>query len=173
MLFAPALTALFAQGSSISRTSVANSELVRITFPYLGLISLTAYAAALLNAHGYFALPAVTPVLLNVCLMLAAMVAIFGWVDAQPVVIVAWGVMVAGIVQLSVITDPRSPRTATTAEFEYQAGRRSAGWPAAVTGSICRVSRANQCVGEYDSGVHTGVRRYCSCTTQIDCLSCR
>lgn len=103
VLFAPALTALFAPGF-LDQPNVyrQTSELVRITFPYLGLISLTAYAAALLNAHGYFALPAVTPVLLNICLMLAAMVAIFGWVDAQPVVIVAWGVMVAGIVQLLV-----------------------------------------------------------------------
>ena len=103
VLFAPALTALFAPGF-LDQPDVyqQTSELVRITFPYLGLISLTAYAAALLNAHGYFALPAVTPVLLNICLMLAAMVAIFGWVDAQPVVIVAWGVMVAGIVQLLV-----------------------------------------------------------------------
>ena len=98
VLFAPALTALFAPGF-LDKPDVYSqtSELVRITFPYLGLISLTAYAAALLNAHGYFALPAVTPVLLNVCLMLAAMMAIFGWVDVQPVVIVAWGVVVAGM----------------------------------------------------------------------------
>ena len=103
VLFAPALTALFAPGF-LDKPDVYSqtSELVRITFPYLGLISLTAYAAALLNAHGYFALPAVTPVLLNVCLMLAAMVAIFGWVDVQPVVIVAWGVVVAGVAQFLV-----------------------------------------------------------------------
>lgn len=103
VLFAPALTALFAPGF-LSQPDVyqQTGELVRITFPYLGLISLTAYAAALLNAHGRFALPAATPVLLNLCLILAAGIAIFGWVDAQPVVIVAWGVMVAGVVQLLV-----------------------------------------------------------------------
>ena len=103
VLFAPALTALFAPGF-LDQPDVyrQTSELVRITFPYLGLISLTAYAAALLNAHGRFALPAATPVLLNISLMLAAAIAIFGWVDAQPVVIVAWGVMVAGIAQFLV-----------------------------------------------------------------------
>ena len=103
VLFAPALTALFAPGF-LDQPDVyrQTSELVRITFPYLGLISLTAYAAALLNAHGRFALPAATPMLLNISLMLAAAVAIFGWVDAQPVVIVAWGVMAAGIAQLLV-----------------------------------------------------------------------
>ena len=38
--------------------------------------------------------------MLNLCLMLAAFVAIFDWIDAPSVVIVAWGVMAAGFVQL-------------------------------------------------------------------------
>jgi putative peptidoglycan lipid II flippase len=77
VLFAPALTALFAPGF-LDKPDVYSqtSELVRITFPYLGLISLTAYCGSIAQCHGYFALPAVTPVLLNICLMLAAMVAI-------------------------------------------------------------------------------------------------
>ena len=101
VLLAPALAAVFAPGF-LDQPAVyqQTTDLVRITFPYLGFISLTAYAAALLNAHSHFALPAVTPVMLNLCLMLAAFVAIFDWVDAPSVVIVAWGVMAAGIVQL-------------------------------------------------------------------------
>ncbi|MEC7554552.1 MAG: murein biosynthesis integral membrane protein MurJ [Pseudomonadota bacterium] len=101
VLFAPALAALFAPGF-LDQPAIyqQTSDLVRITFPYLGFISLTAYAAALLNAHSHFALPAVTPVMLNLCLMLAAFVAIFDWIDAPSVVIVAWGVMAAGFVQL-------------------------------------------------------------------------
>ena len=101
VLFAPALAALFAPGF-LDQPAIyqQTSDLVRITFPYLGFISLTAYAAALLNAHSYFALPAVTPVMLNLCLMLAAFVAIFDWIDAPSVVSVAWGVMAAGFVQL-------------------------------------------------------------------------
>ncbi len=101
VLFAPALTALFAPGF-LDQPMVyqQTSELVRITFPYLGFISLTAYAAALLNAHNRFALPAVTPVMLNVCLILAALLAIYDWLAAPSVVILAWGVMAAGIVQL-------------------------------------------------------------------------
>jgi putative peptidoglycan lipid II flippase len=101
VLFAPVLTAVFAPGF-LDQPFVyqQTSDLVRITFPYLGFISLTAYAGALLNAHSRFALPAVTPVMLNVSLMLAALVAIFELIDAPSVVIVAWGVMAAGIVQL-------------------------------------------------------------------------
>ena len=75
------------------------TELVRITFPYLGLISLTAYAGAIMNAHGQFALPAFTPVMLNLCLTLAALFALNDLLDAQPIVILAWGVLAAGLVQ--------------------------------------------------------------------------
>ena len=75
------------------------TELVQITFPYLALISLTAYAGAILNAHGRFALPAFTPVMLNLCLILAAAVALNDLLRAQPVVILAWGVLLAGVVQ--------------------------------------------------------------------------
>ena len=71
------LSALFAPGFLDQPQRFAQlTDLVRITFPYLGLISLTAYAGALLNAHGRFALPAFTPVMLNVVLTLAAVLAL-------------------------------------------------------------------------------------------------
>ena len=94
------LSALFAPGFLDQPQRFAQlTDLVRITFPYLGLISLTAYAGALLNAHGRFALPAFTPVMLNVVLTLAAFLALSGAMNEEPVVILAWGVLVAGIVQ--------------------------------------------------------------------------
>ena len=94
------LSALFAPGFLDQPQRFAQlTDLVRITFPYLGLISLTAYAGALLNAHGRFALPAFTPVMLNVVLTLAALLALSGAMNEEPVVILAWGVLVAGIVQ--------------------------------------------------------------------------
>ncbi len=98
---APGLTALFAPGFSRDpELFQTTSELVRITFPYLGLISLTAYAGALLNAHGRFALPAVTPVLLNVCLLAAGGIAVAQWTSLPNIEVLAWGVVVAGITQL-------------------------------------------------------------------------
>lgn len=103
VVFASGLTALFAPGFIDQPEQFsATTELVRITFPYLGFISLTAFAGSLLNAHNQFALPAFTPVMLNLCLMIAAMLALTGWFNLQAVVIVAWGVMAAGIVQLGI-----------------------------------------------------------------------
>ena len=94
------LAAVFAPGFIDHPQRFAQlTELVRITFPYLGLISLTAYAGAILNAHGRFALPAFTPVMLNLCLTIAALLALTGSLTAEPIVILAWGVLVAGIVQ--------------------------------------------------------------------------
>ena len=100
LAFAGPLAALFAPGFIDQPTLFSQlTELVRITFPYLGLISLTAYAGALLNAHGRFALPAFTPVMLNVCLTLAALLGLMGHLQSPPIVILAWGVLVAGVLQ--------------------------------------------------------------------------
>lgn len=72
--------------------------ILRISFPYLGFISLVALAAGILNTHKRFAAAAFTPVLLNLCLIAAAL-----WVaprlgDAG--IALAWGVFVAGVLQL-------------------------------------------------------------------------
>ena len=79
VLAAPWLTALFAPGFMADEAVFAQTaDLVRITFPYLGFISLTAYAGAVLNSHNRFAVPAFTPVLLNLTLILAAIYALSG-----------------------------------------------------------------------------------------------
>ena len=41
-------------------------------FPYLGLISLVAFAGGIQNTHGRFSLPASTPIIFNSCLIIAA-----------------------------------------------------------------------------------------------------
>jgi putative peptidoglycan lipid II flippase len=75
------------------------AEMLRLTFPYLLFISLTAFAGGILNAHGRFAVPAFTPVLLNLSLIGCAL-----WLSPvldEPVVALAWGVLIAGIAQLT------------------------------------------------------------------------
>jgi len=72
--------------------------MLRITFPYLLFISLTAFAGGILNSCGRFAVPAVTPVLLNICLITAALV-VAPSLD-EPIMALAWAVFVAGVVQL-------------------------------------------------------------------------
>jgi putative peptidoglycan lipid II flippase len=98
-LAAPALVMLFAPGFSDEPERFdLTAEMLRITFPYLFFISLVALSGSILNSFGRFAVSAFTPVFLNVVLIGAA---IWGApYFAQPVVALAWGVFVAGIVQL-------------------------------------------------------------------------
>ena len=99
ILLAPGLITVFAPGfwRDPERFALA-TDLVRVTFPYLGFISLTAFAGALLNSHHRYAVPAFTPVLLNLSLISAALTASY-WTDT-PVYALAWGVLLAGVVQL-------------------------------------------------------------------------
>lgn len=74
------------------------SAMLRVTFPYLLLISLTGMAGAVLNSYDRFAVPAFTPIFLNICLICAAF-----YISphmAEPAYGLAWGVLIAGVVQL-------------------------------------------------------------------------
>ncbi len=97
MLAAPLLIRLFAPLFEPDKHDLAVSML-RITFPYLFFISLTAFAAGILNTYRRFAVPAFTPVLLNVALIASAV----WWAPRfeQPVMALAWGVFAAGVIQL-------------------------------------------------------------------------
>lgn len=73
-------------------------QMLRITFPYLFFISLVAMAAGVLNTYGRFGAAAFTPVLLNLSLIATAV-----WLAPrmdEPVLALAWGVFIAGVVQL-------------------------------------------------------------------------
>tara|TARA_R110002110_G_scaffold415765_2_gene655160 strand:- start:7539 stop:9134 length:1596 start_codon:yes stop_codon:yes gene_type:complete len=99
VLGAPLVTALFAPGFvSQPEKYELTVQMIRITFPYLFLISMTGFCGAILNSYGRFAVPAFTPVFLNLSLIFAATVA-SPWF-AEPVFALAWGVFFAGIVQL-------------------------------------------------------------------------
>jgi len=99
ILAAPVVTAIFAPGFlSQPYKYQLTSEMIRITFPYLLLISMTGFCGAILNSYGRFAVPAFTPVFLNLSLIFAATVAA-PWFD-EPVFALAWGVLIAGVIQL-------------------------------------------------------------------------
>jgi putative peptidoglycan lipid II flippase len=95
----PLMAAIFAPSWYMDNPSkfAATSEMLRITFPYLLFISMTGLAGAVLNSYDRFAVPAFTPLLLNLCLILAALFA--APLFDQPAYALAWGVLVAGIVQ--------------------------------------------------------------------------
>jgi len=72
--------------------------MLRITFPYLLFISLTALISGILNTYSSFAIPAFTPNLLNFALIGAALFMAPHF--KQPVVALAWGVFIGGVLQL-------------------------------------------------------------------------
>jgi len=100
ILAAPVLVMIFAPGFIGNEDKYTLTvDMVRITFPYILFVSLTALAAGLLNTYGRFGVPAFTPVLLNLSLIGAAL-----WLSphmAEPVTALAWGVLIAGIAQLA------------------------------------------------------------------------
>jgi putative peptidoglycan lipid II flippase len=99
VIAAPLFIMAFAPGFSWQGDSYDLAvQLLRITFPYLFFIASTAFAAGILNTHGQFAIPAITPVLLNICLISAAIW--FAPKMDEPVIALAWGVFIAGAVQL-------------------------------------------------------------------------
>lgn len=76
-------------------------EMLRWTFPYVLFVSLTALVGGVLNSYKQFALPALTSVALNLVMIVFAV-----WLSPyfeQPVVALAVGVFVGGIVQLAML----------------------------------------------------------------------
>jgi putative peptidoglycan lipid II flippase len=98
-LAAPLLVYAFAPGFQQDGTRFElAASMLRITFPYLFFISLTALAGAILNTFGRFAVPAFTPVLLNVVQIITVV-----WIAPtadDPALVLAGGVFVAGLVQM-------------------------------------------------------------------------
>jgi len=74
------------------------TEMLRITFPYLLFISMASLAGGVLNSYQRFAVPALSPVLLNISMITAAL-ALAPRME-QPVTALAWGVLAAGVLQL-------------------------------------------------------------------------
>lgn len=99
VLGAPVVATLFAPGFVNDEVKFdLATDLLRITFPYLFLISMTGFAGAVLNSYDRFAIPALTPIWLNICLIGAALFAAPYF--SQPAYALAWGVLIAGVVQL-------------------------------------------------------------------------
>ena len=99
MIFAPAVVYVFAPGFADNAEQLAlTAELLRVTFPYIFFISLVAFAGGILNSFHQFAVPAFTPVLLNLCLI-GSVFFLAPYFD-EPLMALAWGVALAGVSQL-------------------------------------------------------------------------
>ncbi|MEO7114495.1 MAG: murein biosynthesis integral membrane protein MurJ [Caldimonas sp.] len=78
--------------------------MTRLMFPYIGFISLVSLSAGILNTWKRFAVPAATPVLLNIAMIASVWLLVplcvrFG---VEPVYALAGGVMLGGVLQLAV-----------------------------------------------------------------------
>ena len=73
--------------------------MLRITFPYIFFMGLTAFAGAVLNTWSRFSVPAFTPVLLNLSFIACAL-----WLTPHvdpPAMALAWAVFIGGAAQLA------------------------------------------------------------------------
>jgi putative peptidoglycan lipid II flippase len=100
VLVAPAIIYVSAPGFSAEpeKRELATTML-RITFPYIFFISLTALAGGILNTFSRFSVPAFTPVLLNLSFLAGAL--FLAPHVHPPVLALAWAVLAGGVLQLA------------------------------------------------------------------------
>lgn len=99
LIFTPIFIFIFAPGYYFDPIKKDLSvDILRIMFPYLALISLVAFAGGIQNTHKKFFIPAFTPVIFNLSLIVAAVA--FAPKYEIPIYALAWGVFWAGVLQL-------------------------------------------------------------------------
>jgi putative peptidoglycan lipid II flippase len=106
MIFMPWLMPLLAPGFTGDGEKLAlATELTRICFPYLGMMSLTALFGGVLNSINRFAAPAAAPILLNIVVILFTLAAWWLGLGNTPDTgrFLAWAVTVSGVAQLLLI----------------------------------------------------------------------
>ena len=100
MLAAPWVIMVTAPGFADTADKFAlTSQLLRITFPYILLISLASLVGAILNTWNRFSVPAFAPTFLNVSMIGFALFAAPHF--NPPVLALAWAVTVGGVLQLA------------------------------------------------------------------------
>jgi len=101
IIFSPQLVKVLAYGFRVAPDKWnLTIQLNRLMFPYIFFISLAALASGILNSLDSFALPAFTPVLLNLAIIAAAL--LFSQYFSSPAFAFAWGVLVGGLLQFAV-----------------------------------------------------------------------
>ena len=141
VLLAPWLVWAMASGlQQEPRGYNAAVQMTRWMFPYIGLMSLVALSAGILNTWKHFAVPAATPVLLNVCVITAAW---WGapWLQIQglePVYALPAGVMLGGALQLA-LQIPALHRLDLLPAIGVTWGRLRAAWADPATRQIAKL----------------------------------
>jgi len=99
MIFAPQVALVFSPGAVDQPQKFALTvELLRLTFPFLLFVSMTALAGGALNSFHRFGMPALAPVILNLCMIAGAL-----WLSPllqTPILALGWAILFGGVVQL-------------------------------------------------------------------------
>ncbi|TSE24386.1 murein biosynthesis integral membrane protein MurJ [Tepidimonas aquatica] len=103
--------------------------LTRWMFPYIGFMSLVALSAGILNTWRRYAVPAATPVLLNVAMIAAAAWGApwLGQRGVEPIYALAGGVMLGGVLQLG-LQIPALARLGVLPRLRLRPAGLRAGW---------------------------------------------
>jgi putative peptidoglycan lipid II flippase len=101
VLVAPVLVTLLAPGLDAG-TRTLTIRLVRILFPGIGILVLSAWCLAVLNSHRLFFVPYVAPVLWNAAIVAAVLIFGLGQDAARVAEIAAWGVVAGGVLQFGI-----------------------------------------------------------------------
>ena len=146
VLAAPLLVLLTASGLHPAAFDAA-TWMTRLMFPYAGIISLVALSAGILNTWKHFAVPSLTPALLNLSVMAAAV--LLHSVMHPPIYALASGVMLGGVLQLAVqLPALRRYAVLPRLHLDFRAAWRSPGvkrvvqqmLPASLSVSVAQVS---------------------------------
>ena len=99
VIAAPVFVVLFAPGFVHETAKLElSASLLRVTFPYLLFISLSGLAGSVSNVYGRFGIPALSPIMLNITMIIGAV-----WIApymAEPIMGLAIGVFAGGVTQL-------------------------------------------------------------------------
>tara|TARA_B100000989_G_scaffold215106_1_gene163631 strand:- start:4030 stop:5556 length:1527 start_codon:yes stop_codon:yes gene_type:complete len=101
MIFMPGLVFLTAAGFAPDERFDLTVEFGRVMFPYILLISLAALFSGILNTTGRFAVAAAAPVILNIVIVAALLIA---WaINSDIIAWLVWSIPTAGILQLTLL----------------------------------------------------------------------
>jgi putative peptidoglycan lipid II flippase len=128
------------QGPPEARGFEAAVVMTRWMFPYIGFMSLVALSSGVLNTWRRFAVPAATPVLLNLSMILAAWLGApwFKSLGIEPIYAMAGGVMLGGALQLGVQV-PALLRIGLLPKISFNWNQVRAAWADPATRNIARL----------------------------------
>jgi len=107
VIFAPLIVKIIMPGFEEEASKAALTiQLTRIMFPYLLFVSLAALLMGSLHSLGHFSTPALSPVMLNVCIILSVVVGSFFLAPGQLIYFAAFGFLAGGFVQMAIQFPP-------------------------------------------------------------------